>query len=749
MENDNEVKYAGFWVRLLAFIVDIFVVSFLMSGMSKIGSMEKFPIIVILILWLYFTISINRWGTTIGGKFLGIRIYTEEMNNLSFLKASVRVIVSIMPFVLYQYLRGMQHMMSPAPSPEVQMLPQLIFILLPFIMFFTKKRQMLHDIVAKCIVIDVNKKVQVDDISPNKILYRGRLALRVIGVLFFLVVGGYVLFYTSVLYMYGKRSSDSYNNSFHMKYQTNDFNDSRIIFYQKELELYSKEFIEAEGMYDIFAADVKKDLALNCIQSALKEHNLTDWIEMGSGFRKNARNKFAISEEKIKQAKANEDWMGHHFYDYDINDVNSIESEIASIWEVDKNKNTCNELVPASNLFDMFMVRYIPNRDKALRDYEREYKRAKPTGTLNKSFYKREVSSTTQWVRTLHNKYPNIAQEVETLKKQQTMEAKAQREQRKQKSEERKRELIWIAAEKNNLYGKKHYKNVDLNLKNTKGQTPLMIATKYGFVRVIEEFSEGNIDVNIKDNQGKTAFDYIKKPMSREEKIYSSRVYGALRILEVKQIIKQKAKIVQYSYNNDTDILSVTIKNEKCNDFLFSTHTECHELKLSSNDAIFQAIKDKDNESFDKLLPNLTDLSIRNKSNYTPLWASIHYHNFYALEKLLDAGADMYALDQFDLKTPVYWAAMINDTKLLKVLLKHGADVDSKNLFGDTALSTAMYKCNNFEAIAILLDNGANPYRKNKRGETVFDKEPVFCKDNLNIEKMRELLTERSHFSKE
>ncbi len=749
MENNNEVKYAGFWVRLLAFIVDIFVVSSLVSLVYMIVGIEKFPIMAILILWLYFAISINRWRTTVGGKFLGIKIYTEKMNDVSFLKASVRFIVSIIPFAFYLYFRNMQHMMSPAPSPEVQMLPQLIFILLPLIMFFTKKRQMLHDILVKSVVIDVNKKVQAEGASPNKILYRGRMALRVIGVLLFLIVGGYVLLYTSVFYMLGKQSNNSYNNSFHMKYPTNDFNDSRIIFYKKELELYSKEFIEAEGMYDIFAADTKKDLALNCIQSALKEHNVTDWIEMGSGFRQNARNKFAISQEKINKAKANEDWMGHHFYDYDMNDVNSIESEIANIGEVDKNKNTCDKLVPASNLFDMFMVRYIPNRDNALSDYKREYKRAKPTGILNKSFYKREVSSTTQWVKTLHHKYPNIAQEVEALKQRQAIEATVRREQRKQKSAERKRELIWIAAEKNNLYGKRHYKNIDLNLRNTKGQTPLMIAVEHGFVKVVEEFSEGNVDVNLKDNQGNTAFDYIKKPKSREESMYSRRMYEALRILEVKQIIKQKAKMVQYSYNNDTDILSVTIKNEKCNDFLFSTHTECHELKLSSNDAIFQAIKDKDNESFDKLLPNLKDLSVRNKSNYTALWASIHYHNFYALEKLLDAGADMYALDQFDLKTPVYWAAMINDTKLLQVLLKHGADVDSKDLFGSTALSTAAHRCNNFEAIAILLDNGANPYRKDKRGETVFDKVSASCKDKTNREKMRKFLKERSNFSKE
>ena len=310
-------------------------------------------------------------------------------------------------------------------------------------------------------------------------------------------------------------------------------------------------------------------------------------------------------------------------------------------------------------------------------------------------------------------------------------------------------ERLWKAVEIGAVGGIGYFKGMNANIKNEQGQTPLMVAVKNGYTEVVRALGEAIVNVKETDDEGKTAFDYIKKPMSREDNMYSRRMYGALRVVEVEQIVRGKAKIVQYSYKNDTDILSLTIKGAKCEDFVFPEHTQCSALRESSKNLIFKAIKDKNNTEFDKLLSNLTDLSIRNKSNYTPLWASIHYHNFYALEKLLDAGADMYALDQFDLKTPVYWAAMINDTKLLQVLLKHGADVDSKDLFGSTALSTATHKCNNFEAIAILLDNGANPYKQDKRGETVFDKVSASCKDKTNREKMLKLLKERSNFSKE
>ena len=426
MENDNEVKYAGFWVRLLAFIVDIFVVSFLMSVMSKIGSMEKFPIIVILILWLYFTISINRWGTTIGGKFLGIRIYTEEMNNLSFLKASVRVIVSIMPFILYQYLRGMQHMMSPAPSPDVQMLPQLIFILLPFIMFFTKKRQMLHDIVAKSVVIDVNKKVQIDETSPNKILYRGRMVIRIIGVVLFLIVGGYVLLYTSVFYMLGKQSSNSYNNSFHIKYETKDYNNTKIIFYKKELELYSKEFIEAEGMYEIFESDVKKDLALGCIRYFIKREGSDNWLDEGATHRVSARNMYANTEDKIKKAKKKSDYMGHHFYTFDLNMVNHIEDEITQVWS-DKNDSICENKLPANELYEIFIKKYIPKFDDE---------------NIHSRFGSKPQQREIDWYALLKNKRNDIFQKIQQEKEKIKKEEKRAEEERiymiKKKREQRK-----------------------------------------------------------------------------------------------------------------------------------------------------------------------------------------------------------------------------------------------------------------------------------------------------------------------
>ena len=305
---------------------------------------------------------------------------------------------------------------------------------------------------------------------------------------------------------------------------------------------------------------------------------------------------------------------------------------------------------------------------------------------------------------------------------------------------------LWDSANSGAVGGIGYFKGLNGNVQNDEGQTPLMIAVKNGYTDVVRSFEDAIVDVWQEDYSGKTAFDYIKQPTNKDEILYSKRLYGALRTVEVQQIIISKAKIVQYSYEHDKDMLSITIKGAKCDDFLFPKNTKCHALPTPSNHPIFQAIKDKNNTAFEQSLADLNDMSIRNKSKYTPLWASIHYHNLYALERLLEVGADMYELDQNGLKTPLYWATMINDTKVLKILLKHGADVNSKNLFGDVALYTARSNCDNFEAIEILLDNGADPYQKNKRGKIVFDRDThMSCKKENSI-KMKALLKSRSAF---
>jgi len=309
-------------------------------------------------------------------------------------------------------------------------------------------------------------------------------------------------------------------------------------------------------------------------------------------------------------------------------------------------------------------------------------------------------------------------------------------------------EKLWNSAKTGAIGGINYFKDVNANIRNEEGQTPLMIAVKNGYMDVVRSLERAIVNVREEDYAGKTAFDYIQIPTSRTEIMYNKRIYGALRTLEVYQIVRGKAKIVQYSYKNDTDILQVTLKGKECDEFLFPIKTQCSAIQEveNVNKDIFKAIKDHNNTLLDEVLPTV-DIEMRDKRNYSLLWRAIISKNLYAVDQILQQGADINTKDNNNHHTPIYYATINNMSALLKVLIKHGVDVNSKNQFGNYVLSTSMQGCKNFETITLLLDYGANPYLKDKRGKTVFDKEPVFCKDKSNIIKMRELLKTRSAFS--
>jgi len=332
-------------------------------------------------------------------------------------------------------------------------------------------------------------------------------------------------------------------------------------------------------------------------------------------------------------------------------------------------------------------------------------------------------------------------------------------------------------AQKGYVYSLYHYKNENLNIQNEEGQTPLMVAVQYKHVNVIRAFADGNINIKLRDYAGKTAYDYVEGGKQ-------STLYGALKYLEVIQIIKKRDKVVSYSFQKG--VFDFVLGKTSCEDYLFPQDTQCHEskkekfryvdigyfLNLEKEDpklfgkvfpnyreemtqvtleeeakrSFFNAIRKKDRHLYEHMIDHV-DLKIKNRAKYSILWAGIFYKNYDVVSSILERGADIYAYDSMDLRTPLLWAVQENDAVLLKVLIAQGVELDSRDKFGNPIIFKAMYRCKSFDSIAMMLDNGANPYLKNRYGETVFDIKPVFCKNKEDIVKMKTLLKERSAFS--
>jgi len=144
----TEMKYAGFWFRVIAAIVDeiisqigaiIIALPFAFAlGASMAGSStpseaqaagEGLGIIaVIFVQWLYFTVSeSSSWQATLGKKMFGLKVTDIDGNKIGFGKANGRYWSKII---------------------------SAIILFIGFIMVaFTAKKQGLHDIIAGTLVM--------------------------------------------------------------------------------------------------------------------------------------------------------------------------------------------------------------------------------------------------------------------------------------------------------------------------------------------------------------------------------------------------------------------------------------------------------------------------------------------------------------------------------------------------------------------------------------------------------------------
>jgi len=137
----SRFKYAGFFKRFAAFIIDLFILFLANVGFGKYVSVSgnsadtlsyssgySISLTGILLVWLYFSVmeSSKKQGT-IGKILLGIKVVDLEGDKISFVRA---------------VLRHLSKSLS------------IITIGIGFIMIgFTKEKQGLHDITSKCLVI--------------------------------------------------------------------------------------------------------------------------------------------------------------------------------------------------------------------------------------------------------------------------------------------------------------------------------------------------------------------------------------------------------------------------------------------------------------------------------------------------------------------------------------------------------------------------------------------------------------------
>ena len=96
------------------------------------------------------------------------------------------------------------------------------------------------------------------------------------------------------------------------------------------------------------------------------------------------------------------------------------------------------------------------------------------------------------------------------------------------------------------------------------------------------------------------------------------------------------------------------------------------------NHPIFAAIKSKDNIQFDRLIKKV-DINMKDPWKESLIWIAMLWHNFYAVDKILEYGGDINQPDNMGTDTPLKYAVRDKNIELLKILEKYEIERKSKD----------------------------------------------------------------------
>ena len=135
----GQVAYGGFWIRLVAYIIDAILISLVFTVVGAVigvsiwnPNVEHYDptlnIASLVVGWLYFALmESSERGATVGKMAMGLRVVTSDGQRLSFLNATGRYFAKII---------------------------SAIILCIGFIMIgFTDRKRGLHDMIAGTLVI--------------------------------------------------------------------------------------------------------------------------------------------------------------------------------------------------------------------------------------------------------------------------------------------------------------------------------------------------------------------------------------------------------------------------------------------------------------------------------------------------------------------------------------------------------------------------------------------------------------------
>jgi len=134
--------------------------------------------------------------------------------------------------------------------------------------------------------------------------------------------------------------------------------------------------------------------------------------------------------------------------------------------------------------------------------------------------------------------------------------------------------------------------------------------------------------------------------------------------------------------------------------------------------ALMDAVKSNDVAAVRQLVAQSTDVNEKDASQDVPLIMAAYMGHDEIVKALLEAGADVTAVDPGMKATALHAAAYAGRTGAAHLLIEYGIEIDKQGPYnGYTALHDAVWQ-NNVDTAEVLINAGANLHIKSNGGQT-------------------------------
>lgn len=232
----------------------------------------------------------------------------------------------------------------------------------------------------------------------------------------------------------------------------------------------------------------------------------------------------------------------------------------------------------------------------------------------------------------------------------------------------------------------------DVNLANQRGRMPLHFAAEVGNSQIITLLTDAGAEVNAIDNDGITPLMVLAR---------HSRTDAALKLLnnpEIDIAIKDNdgRMAIDYATSNGLRelVTALSAKGENHSDTY--GNTSLHHACWNGQSEVAKVLLEKDPDSVNKL----------NDDGESPLLLAVRRSNLVIVELLLKAGAETNHANLNGI-LPLHVAAENGDLFVGKALLTAGADINQRASNGETPLTFAAQNSRN-DFVAMLIESGAD-----------------------------------------